>query len=239
MSFTPSKVVSNEQLYGDYYILTVKTLRRLKKIPLPPQFSMVWVPGVDLIPLSFAYYDGGLATFFYKVVGVGTRSLSLRKPGDFIAVSEPVGRDFVGVSNPVFLVGGSGIAPVLHYTKYLDSFSGIWGVRRGELVEALLARFPRLKFLDTVSEDCTVGLCGKLTDYLDKLRLESTNTVIVSGPVEMIRKVCSWLKIHGNEPGFVIAESMVKCGLGACGSCVINGVLLCRDGPVVRCEAFE
>ncbi|MEM2825960.1 MAG: hypothetical protein QXL30_01745 [Sulfolobales archaeon] len=238
MSYVPSKVVSNEQVYGNYYILVVKTLRKLRKTPLPPQFSMVWVPGVDLIPLSYAYYENGLVKFFYKVVGEGTKSLSLRKPGDVIAISEPVGQSFIEIEKPAFLVGGSGIAPVLYYTKYLESFSGIWGVKHGELAEALITRFPKLKVLAVASEDCTFGFCGKLTDYLDKLNLNSNELVLVSGPTEMVKRVCSWLKGRSVRSGLVIAETLVKCGLGVCGSCVIGGLLLCRDGPVIGCEAF-
>lgn len=239
MSYVPSKVVSNEQVHRSYYILTVKTLRRLRKTPLPPQFSVVWIPGVDIVPLSYAYYENGLAKFFYKVIGEGTKSLSLRRPGDLISISEPIGRGLVEIKNPVFLVGGSAIAPVLYYTKYLESFSGMWGVKHGELAESLIARFPKLRFLTIVSEDCTFGLCGKLTDYLERFSSGKNDTVLVSGPVEMVRKVCSWLKTSNTRSGLVIAETMVKCGLGACGSCVIDGLLLCRDGPIVRCGAFE
>ncbi len=238
MSYVPARVVSNESVYGSYYVLVARALRKLRRIPLPPQFSMVWVPGVDLLPLSYARYEDGLATFFYKVVGEGTKSLSLKRPGDFIAMSEPVGKGFLEVKSPVFLAGGTGIAPVLHYSMYLEEFSGMWGVKRGELAEALIERFPELKRLAVASEDCTFGLCGRLTDHLDKLSLERDAIVLVSGPAEMIKRVCGWLKSCGRGPGFVIAEAMVKCGLGACGSCVVGGLLLCRDGPVVGCEAF-
>lgn len=236
MSYVPARVVSNECVYGNYYVLSARALRKLRRTPLPPQFSMVWVPGVDLVPLSFADYENGVATFFYKVVGEGTKSLSLKSPGDLIAISEPVGKSFLGIRNPVFLVGGTGVAPVMHYSKHLENFSGMWGVKRGGLAEALVERFPMLKRLTIASEDCTIGLCGRLTDYLDRVRLDGS-TVVVSGPVDMIKQVCSWLRARGGA-GLAVAESMVKCGLGVCGSCVIDGLLLCKDGPVVGCEAF-
>lgn len=239
MSYLPARVVSNEHVYGNYYVLVAKTLRKPRREPLPPQFSLVWVPGVDLVPLSYARYEDGLATFFYKVVGEGTKGLSLRRPGDFIAISEPVGRALLELRKPVFLAGGTGIAPVLHYSEYLDELTGMWGVRRGDLAEALIERFPKLKRLLVASEDCTIGLCGKLTDHLGRLRLDDDATVVVSGPVDMIRRVCGWLRSRGSGTGLAIAETLVKCGLGACGSCVIDGLLLCRDGPVVGCDAFE
>ncbi|MDW8011095.1 MAG: hypothetical protein RMH84_05845 [Sulfolobales archaeon] len=237
MSYVPSVVVSNERIYGKYYLLTVKTLRRLVRTPQPPQFSMVWVPGVDLVPLSYALYEGSSATFFYKVVGDGTRNLSLKKPGDVVAISEPIGRPFTNVENPVFLVGGSGVASVIHYSRYLKNFSGMWGVKSGALAEALLERFPKLKQLHLVSEDCAVGFCGKLTDFLDRLRLDSDTTVITAGPLEMVRAVCRWTRARGIR-GYVVAEAMVKCGIGACGSCTIGNLLLCKDGPAVSCDVF-
>lgn len=237
MSYIPSVVVSNEQVSENYYILKVRTLRKLVKKPLPPQFSMVWIPGVDLVPLSYADCSNRLVTFFYKVVGEGTKNLSLRKPGDVIAISEPVGKFFIDIENPVFLVGGTSIAPIIHYSKYLENFSGVWGVKSGALAESLIEKFPKLKHLSIASEDCTIGFCGKLTDHLDKLRLSSNTTVLTAGPPEMVKAVCRWIKNLGVR-SYVIAETIVKCGLGVCGSCVINNSLLCRDGPVVDCSVF-
>jgi dihydroorotate dehydrogenase electron transfer subunit len=239
LSYTPSRVVSNEQIHGNYFMLAARTLRKPRKDPLPPQFTMVWVPGVDLIPLSYAYYDGGTAWFFYKVIGDGTKALSLRRPGDMIALSDPAGKSFIPKHNPVFLVGGSGVAPVLHYTKYLERFRGIWGVKYGELAVRLMEKFPKLKLLTIASEDCTYGLCGKLTDVLSEVGLNRDDTVFVAGPTEMVRYVCKELRGSHRGPLLVIAETLVKCGLGICGSCAIDGILLCRDGPLVGCEHFE
>jgi len=238
LSYIPSRVISNEQIHGNYFMLAGRILRKPRKSPLPPQFAMVWVPGVDLIPLSYAYYDNDTVWFLYKVVGEGTKALSLKKPGDIIALSHPIGRSFIPEHDPVFLVGGSGIAPVLHYTKYLNRFRGIWGVRYGELAVRLIEKFPKLKLLTIASEDCTYGLCGKLTDVLDKISLSRGDVVFVAGPIEMVRQVCREFRASHQGPVYVIAETLVKCGIGICGSCVIDGILLCRDGPIVGCEHF-
>ncbi len=37
-----------------------------------------------------------------------------------------------------------------------------------------------------------------------------------------------------NERIIVSLERRMKCGVGKCGHCQINGIYVCRDGPVFR-----
>lgn len=240
MSYIPAEVLSNDNVYGQYFFITVRILNSYRKTPLPPQFAVVWVPGVDLIPLSYALASGKVVGFFYKVVGEGTKALSMRSRGDVIGVSEPLGRWYIPQGGDVvFLAGGAGIAPFLLYLKYVESPRGVWGVRQGELAARLVELFPKLKSLLVASEDCTYGLCGKLTDYVDRVPIGRDTEVLISGPSDMVREVCRRFRDLKFSRAYVIAESMVKCGIGVCGSCLVGNVLLCKDGPVVGCNYFE
>jgi dihydroorotate dehydrogenase electron transfer subunit len=239
LSYVPAEVLSNVNVYGQYFLVTLRVLRNYRRPPLPPQFAMVWVPGVDLLPLSYAVASGRVVGFFYKVVGEGTKALSTRSRGDVVGVSEPLGRWYMPRGRDVvFLAGGAGIAPFLLYLEYVEEPRGLWGVRQGELAARLTKLFPKLGKLTVTSEDCTYGLCGKLTDHLDRVTVGRDTEVLVSGPSDMIREVCRRFRDLGLGRVEVVAESMVKCGIGVCGSCLVGNVLLCRDGPVVGCEHF-
>jgi len=240
LSYVPAEVLTNDNVYGRYFFISARVLRNYRRAPLPPQFAMVWVPGVDLIPLSFALASGRVVGFFYKVVGEGTKALSTRSKGDVIGVSEPLGRWHIPQGEDVvFLAGGAGIAPFLLYLEHVENPRGLWGVRQGELAARLTELFPKLKSLLVTSEDCTYGLCGKLTDYVDRAPVGRDTEVLISGPGDMVREVCRRFRGLGLGRAYVIAESMVKCGIGVCGSCLVGNALLCRDGPVVRCDCFE
>jgi dihydroorotate dehydrogenase electron transfer subunit len=70
------------------------TLRfRFDRRALPGQFVMVWLPGVDEIPMSLSYIDG-LKGITVKDVGEATKALSSLRIGDSIALRGPFGRGF-------------------------------------------------------------------------------------------------------------------------------------------------
>ena len=76
----------------------VKTLifkRKDSTTPKPGQFLMIWVPGVDEIPMSISYYkENGDWAITVKNVGECTNSINNLKVGDYIGVRGPVGSSF-------------------------------------------------------------------------------------------------------------------------------------------------
>jgi len=62
------------------------------------------------------------------------------------------------------------------------------------------------------------------------------STIIAVGPKPMLKSICS--TIDPSIEVYVSLETMVKCGLGACGSCVLKPLpkLLCIHGPVFKCN---
>src|SRR5512136_2258598 len=74
----------------------------------PGQFLMVWVPGVDEVPMSASYVYGekGITV---REVGEATKALSCLKPGDVIGVRGPYGHGFdLGTGKILIVGGGSG-----------------------------------------------------------------------------------------------------------------------------------
>ena len=62
----------------------------------------------------------------------------------------------------------------------------------------------------------------------------SDTIVFVVGPPVMYKYVIRELKQKGvpDENIIVSLERRMKCGVGKCGHCQINGVYVCQSGPV-------
>src|SRR5512135_3676610 len=122
---------------------TVKTLMfedRLCSKSKPGQFLMLWVPGVDEIPLSVLKAEEGQVSVAVKKVGDATRHIHELQKGDVVGVRGPFGTSFTESRGRVLLVGGgTGTAPLLFLAKRLaakaDRLSFIVGAKtRAELV---------------------------------------------------------------------------------------------------------
>lgn len=78
----------------------------------PGQFVMLWIPGVDEIPLSILDVDeDGLVSVAVKSVGEATQALHEAKAGHFIGVRGPFGNSFAMVKGRVLMVAGNRNGP--------------------------------------------------------------------------------------------------------------------------------
>jgi len=102
---------------------TVKTFTFKDKLcakATPGQFLMLWIPGVDEIPLSIFDVNEkeGTVSVAVKRVGEATKTLHSKKVGEIIGVRGPFGNSFsLGHSRILIVGGGIGIAPLLFLAK--------------------------------------------------------------------------------------------------------------------------
>jgi dihydroorotate dehydrogenase electron transfer subunit len=61
------------------------------------------------------------------------------------------------------------------------------------------------------------------------------DAVYTCGPEKMMHKVIQ-LASEKKIPAQASLERMMKCGMGICGSCCVEEVLVCRDGTVFDSE---
>ncbi len=221
---------------------TVKTFRfkdRLCSKARPGQFLMLWIPGVDEIPLSVMNVGESEVGVTVKVVGDATRHLHEMKTGDLVGVRGPFGNSFTESRGRVLLVGGgTGTAPLLFLAKRLaskaDRLSFVIGAKtKNELLF--------LKELDAVcteesvmatTEDGSFGIQCLATEPLEKLASKQNfNMIYTCGPEQMVRKVFD-LAERKKIPMEASLERLMRCGIGLCGSCTIGKYRVCRDGPV-------
>ncbi len=232
-------------------ILNVKTVSPTVKVfafkdkqcakAKPGQFLMMWIPGVDEIPLSVLDADNSeaMVSVAVKRVGEATQALHNMKVGDVVGVRGPFGNSFTFENGEVLMVGGGvGIAPLAFLAKKLVSKASkivmVLGAKtRGELLFIDdLKRLCREKNVLAATEDGSYSvkdLASNLAEFV--LAKEKFEMVYACGPEQMIRKVLDCAEKSG---AFVEAslERLMRCAIGICGSCVIGEYRVCRDGPV-------
>jgi len=215
----------------------VKTL--VLELPLkasPGQFAMLWIPGVNERPFSFSYCGDGRVGFTVAKVGPFSEKLHQLKIGEAIGVRGPFGKGFKPAGGRVAVVGGGcGVAPLGFLIEELAGkgakISVVIGAKaKGELFFADRARKAGAEVI-VCTDDGSEGRKGFATDALaDLLAREKFDCVYTCGPEIMMKKVLALCA--GKVECQASLERLMKCGFGVCGQCAIDGMLVCRDGPV-------
>ncbi|MEM0314142.1 MAG: dihydroorotate dehydrogenase electron transfer subunit [Candidatus Bathyarchaeia archaeon] len=206
----------------------------------PGQFLMLWVPGVDEIPLSILEADkNGTVSVAVKKVGEATRALHSMKAGGVVGVRGPFGNSFTEKSGRILMVGGgTGIAPLIFLVRRLKSTQAtvkfvIGAKTRAELLflDQLYTLCGRENVL-TTTEDGSHGVKGLVTHPLEQLmEREIFDMIYTCGPEKMMLEVFRLSKERG-IPMEASLERIMRCAIGICGSCTIGRYRVCKDGPV-------
>lgn len=201
----------------------------------PGQFLMVWVPGVDEVPMSASYVYGekGITV---KEVGEATRALSRLRPGDLIGVRGPYGHGFELLPGQTLIVGGgSGMASLLTAADSINDPEKL-DILIGARTSNELIFIERAKLLSKEvrisTDDGSKGLKGTVVEMASEhLAKKSYDTVLGCGPEKMLYALLDVCDKAG-VPCQLSLERYMKCGTGLCGSCAIDGLRVCADGPV-------
>jgi len=208
----------------------------------PGQFLMLWIPGVDEIPLSILdVNDDGTVYVAVKKVGEATKALHNKKVGEIIGVRGPFGNSFTVKKGRILMIGGgTGIAPLFFLAKQLISKATelifVIGANKKEellFMDKLKETFEETKMkLIATTEDGSYGIKGLATTPLGSLLTKERFSMIYTcGPEQMMRKVFDLAEKH--ETGLEASlERLMRCAIGLCGSCVLGKYRVCRDGPV-------
>ena len=221
---------------------TVKTFMfadRLCSKAKPGQFLMLWIPGIDEIPLSIMDVVDDLVSVSVKSVGDATRHMHSLEVGTSIGVRGPFGNSFTESRGRVLLIGGgTGTAPLLFLAKQLASktqrLSFVEGAKtKSELLfVSELSGICQERNIITTTEDGTAGLqCLVTVPLAQLLDKEHFDMIYTCGPEVMVKKIFE-LTEHHKLPLEASLERLMRCGIGLCGSCVIGKYRVCRDGPV-------
>jgi sulfhydrogenase subunit gamma (sulfur reductase) len=229
----------------------------------PGQFIMLSVYGVGEAPFSVSSApvpDSHRFELAVRKIGTVTNAMHQLQEGGKVGIRGPYGsffpvQKFMG-KDTLFVAGGLGYIPLrslLHYQlKHRDEFGRIivlLGTRNPKeriFVDQLaeLAQRNDVEILETVDvpDENWKGNVGVITTLLPKIELQAENTyVAMVGPPVMYRFVlreCQNLGIPSDNI-YVSLERRMKCGLGKCGHCQINGLNACIEGPVFLYNEIE
>ncbi|MEI6840740.1 MAG: dihydroorotate dehydrogenase electron transfer subunit [Methanomicrobiales archaeon] len=200
----------------------------------PGQFVMVWVPGVDEIPMALT----SPSSITVQKAGDATTALLALEAGEMIGIRGPFGNGFELKHATLAIAGGVGAAPLLPLamTGVISTF--ILGARTAN--ELLFRkRLNEVTELKLMTDDGSAGNLGFAVQGMDGLSLDSYSQVCVCGPEKMMSAVL--LRLHEEgllERGKFSLHRYMKCGCGVCGSCCIDpsGLRVCREGPVFSGE---
>ncbi|MEM3442959.1 MAG: dihydroorotate dehydrogenase electron transfer subunit [Candidatus Bathyarchaeia archaeon] len=206
----------------------------------PGQFLMLWIPGVDEIPLSIQDADEeGIVSVAVKKVGEATQALHNKRVGDFIGLRGPFGNSFTLKEGKILIVGGgTGMAPLYFLTKKLapkaSKLTLVIGAKTREelLFMEKLKKFCGEERLLATTDDGSYGVKGLASELSESiLTKEKYDAVYACGPEQMIRKVFEAAEKAGISMEASL-ERLMRCAIGLCGSCVIGKYRVCKDGPV-------
>jgi len=241
---TVAPLLSSVTEASDIKTITFKN----KSAVLPGQFFMIWIPGVDEIPMSVSYITRDVKGITFRNIGEATRALARLKPGDRIGIRGPYGNGFrITGKHLLFVGGGTGIAmlaPVVEQAqKRKLNLTVILGVKtKKELFfENRLRRSGATVLVST--DDGSKGYKGYASELAkDILEKEHINAVYTCGPEPMMKSLLSHCK---TIPFQASLERYMKCSIGLCGQCCIGkGLRVCVDGPIFdgktlrHCEDF-
>lgn len=210
----------------------------------PGQFLMVWIPGVEELPMSVMVSNtNDNAAITVKKYGIGSTALFQKKKGDVIGIRGPYGNYF-RVSKKqkkvILIGGGTGLVPLMRLSVILNkmqiSCTLIIGARSKP--EILFYNFAKKILQNTkhkiivTTEDGSFGIKGYPTDALIKiLEHDKFDMAYTCGPELMMKKVYD-ISISYDLSLQASLERYMKCGVGICASCCINDKLVCTDGTV-------
>ncbi len=217
----------------------------------PGQFVMVWLPGVDEVPMSIAMDDGGETKITFFDVGDLTKELFTLKEGNLVGIRGPFGTHYEWKKGQhlILVAGGYGAAPMYFVAKEalkdgctIDFVVGA----RGKEHLLYLEEIQGLKntTLHVATDDGSMGHKGYNTEVLEKL-LESSlraseasreasrlvaplgaphsrkTSVFACGPEMMMKRISDICSERSVDCSMSL-ERYMKCGYGICGNCVVD-----------------
>ncbi len=220
----------------------------------PGQFIQVSIFGIGEAPISISSspFNKNRIGICVRKAGDVTSAIHKLEKGSYLGIRGPLGNGFpvneMKGKDLLFVAGGLGLAPLRSLINYVlekrDDFAKItilYGAKSPE--EMLFTEELKLwKSRKDIELEITVdkpndnwhGKSGVITRLIPPLKMEPSNTyALVVGPPVMYKYVLLELQTKQIPEDYIIMslERRMKCGIGKCGHCQINGVYVCLEGP--------
>jgi sulfite reductase subunit B len=226
----------------------------------PGQFVQVTLLGIGEAPISVSSPPNENSNEFdlcIRAVGDVTNKIHTLNVGDTIYIRGPYGKGFnndilhsMQNKHLIFVVGGIGYVPLRslinkilpHHNQY-KKISILYGCKSpadrmyvDELAD-IAQMGGNVELLETVDkkDDSWTGHEGVITTLIPLVDFDPLETIaVIVGPPIMYKFVLTEL-LQRNLPEkniYMSLERRMKCGIGKCGHCQMEGVYVCQEGPV-------
>lgn len=232
------EIIENIPLTESVYKMTLSG--DVSAITAPGQFVNIKLDGLFLRrPISVCDIGDNSLTIIYKVVGRGTKQLSMMQSGS-LDVLTGLGNGYdlsLAGERPVLLGGGVGVPPMYLLAKRLIALGKQVTIILGFNTKSEVFFENEFKELGAnvivTTVDGSYGEKGFVTDVLTKLDYSYFYTC---GPEPMLKAVFK----TSTTSGQMSFEKRMGCGFGACMGCSCKTITgykrICKEGPVMRKE---
>ena len=240
------RVVANEKICPKFYRLCLDA-KPITKTIQPGQFIHIKVSDtfVPFFRRPFSVYRAKkYVEILYEAIGVGTKTLSTRKAGEYLDILGPLGNQFnmppKGTKQIVMIGGGIGVAPFLILSDALAKKNYelilLYGGRSGGHVYDMKEFKKNGCKVYVATDDGSVGVHGRVSELFSKIKTDSRTTILYTcGPHAMMHAVQKFAMKHKLYCE-ASCEEIMACALGACLGCSIRTTkgykTTCYDGPV-------
>jgi dihydroorotate dehydrogenase electron transfer subunit len=246
-----SKVLFNNELSPVYYRMSLNC-PEIASEAYPGQFLMARV-SKQLDPLlrrPFAIHSVKNATakeikmdtsscveILYKVVGKGTKVMSLMREGDEMDIIGPIGNGYRldrNIQTAILIGGGIGVASLFYLAETIitkgSKAKKVVFLLGGKTKDDILCieDFKRIGVeVRVATEDGSLGCKGVVTDLLSDYFGSGDYTpgsspyCFACGPEDMLKEV-SKVIVEKELPCQISLESKMACGVGACMVCGVE-----------------
>lgn len=233
---------------------------------MPGQFVQLYIPGVGEAPISVCSSgDSSHIELCVRRVGRVTNALFQLEEGAVVGIRGPFGNGFplekYYGQNVVLIAGGLGVAPIRSLWQYIfnhrELFKDVvivYGMRHSmdilfrQEFKILLRRKDMSVFI-AAEEMEMVGpqlppismQLGRVTDLIQLSQIEAGYRAAICGPPIMYKYVIGELKKKGllESDIYLSLERQMKCAVGKCGHCFVDGHFTCKEGPVFSLDQMR
>ncbi len=266
-NFIPATAVIREIIRENDTISTFRLELINKRVPFSfrsGQFCMLSVPHCGEAAISISSAPNALPLFDLSIRNAGelTNAMHQMKAGEQVGIRGPFGTPFpmadFANSDMLFVAGGIGLAPLKSVIDHCLFQSGLEADAVANITLLYGSRSPsEVAFTTAISSwkeqgiDCRLTVdagddswhanVGLVTELLQKELITKNTKSLICGPPVMIRFVIARLTEMGcaSHDIFTTLERHMKCGMGTCGHCHLDGKLVCVDGPVFSLEQLQ
>lgn len=205
----------------------------------PGQFIMIWIPGMDEIPMSISGITETTKIITVKAIGEATRKLHEMVPGDRLKIRGPYGNGFnLDCGEKLIIGGGVGTAAVMPAIVATGADTIIAARSDKDVIMDEIAS-SNSDNVWIATDDGSRGFHGNAVQLMkEKVAEKHYDCVLACGPEVMLYftyKACQELGLKCQ----LSLERYMKCGAGVCGCCVMDDSRICRDGPVFNEEQIS